>query len=953
MSRRGNLITLSFVLVLLVAAAVLAFVRPAVLGLDLQGGAEATIKAVPVAADRPVTDEDVKQSIEVLRRRVDALGVSEPEIRQDGRDRISIAVAGERNPERVFDLIGSTGDLQFIDLEGGLTKGVSRSVVSGGASISPKNSLRELLTALNAGSPKARTYYAFRKGAANPVVRQTASQADLRLIPAVAEVPAGQLEFIGVPQGKLAASCSSRSDSGCPGVNVSPEQAKTQPEKLYWYSFDLPAADQQLTGRHLDNARADFTPQGQPIVTMSFDGTGGRLFRDITKRLADAGRADYERALRSGQAQNGQQELFFHRFAVILDNDIKTYPTIDFTRNANGISGGNAEITGVSLGESKDIALVLQSGSLPVRFIPMATNQVSATLGQESLHQGLLAGIAGLVVVMIYMVVFYRFLGVIADIALLVYALLFYGLIVAIPVTMTLPGIAGMILTIGVAADANVVVFERIKEEVRVGKSVRTAIASGYGKGFRTILDANAVTLITAGVLFVASQATVKGFALLLALGVIVSMVTAVAATRAMLGLLTNFGWFQNAAFMGATAKPVRWKLDFAGRKTLWFAISGVVILIGLGSLATRGLNEGIDFKGGTRVTFTTGARDVTTADVRTTIGGISGSLRDSVIRGISTTGNETTRFREFQVDADEITPRQQNELRSTLLERYGSSSRIEDSRSVSASFGSEILYGAVLAFVFSIVLIVGYISFRFDWKYAVPMIAALLHDVLITVGVYSLTGREVTSSTVAAVLTILGYSLYDTIIVFDRVRENEAHLRRHTYDQIVNISLWETITRSLNTSLITLLPILTLFLFGGSTLRDFAFALLVGIFSGAYSSFFIATPLLSLFKGREPEYARRAGSAELPAVFRREGLLPGVREPAPAGPPAPRATRTGAVAGGAVATAEPVTADPVTAAGDVPTEDGDVDDQRAAIEAARLRRQQRRAGRRPHGRPG
>jgi preprotein translocase SecF subunit len=422
---------------------------------------------------------------------------------------------------------------------------------------------------------------------------------------------------------------------------------------------------------------------------------------------------------------------------------------------------------------------------------------VSATLGAESLDQGLLAGGLGLLVVMIYLLVFYRFLGLVADIALLIYAVLFYGIIVAIPVTMTLPGIAGMILTIGVAADANVVVFERIKEEVRAGRSVRAAINAGYTKGFGTILDANAVTLITAAVLFVASQASVKGFALLLALGVIVSMITAVAATRALLGVLGNFRWFNNAAFMGATASPVRWKADFAGRKTLWFAISGVIIAIGIGSLATKGLNEGIDFAGGTRVEFTTADERLTTEQVRTSIAGSAPGIDQAVVRGVNEEGESGDRYARFQLDTEELSGAELQRVQAELVRDYGAGVEFEEARSVSASFGSEILRDAVLAFVFSMILIIGYVSLRFDWKYAAPMIVALLHDLLITVGVYSLTGREVSSATVAAVLTILGYSLYDTVIIFDRVRENERGLRRHTYDQIVNISLWETITRS------------------------------------------------------------------------------------------------------------------------------------------------------------
>ncbi|CAA9549313.1 MAG: Protein translocase subunit SecF, partial [uncultured Thermoleophilia bacterium] len=879
MSRRGNLITIVLVLGMLAAAVGVSLTRDVVLGLDLRGGAEATFQAQPTDEGTEVTPELVQQAIGVLRDRIDSVGAREPEIRREGEDRIGVALAGVDNPEEVLEVVGSTGQLYFIDLEQGLTPGVSRSVVAGG-SISPKDSLRQLLEATKDTATGATDFYAFEKGKAAPVINTSGPQASLRNDPAVAAVPPARLEFLPVPKGKLPASCSGDSPAGCPGLGA------PEPGKTYWYMFDLPPEDQRLTGRDLDDARPDVDPQsGRSVVTMDFSDRGGRLFEDITRRLAQDGRTEFNQAVAAGQAGEGLEEQFFHHFAVVLDGDIKTFPTIDFTRNGEGISGGRAEITGVQGDEARDIATVLQSGSLPVELIPLSVNQVSATLGAESLDQGLLAGGLGLLVVMIYLLVFYRFLGLIADIALLIYAVLFYGIIVAIPVTMTLPGIAGMILTIGVAADANVVVFERIKEEVRAGRTVRAAIGSGYTKGFSTILDANAVTLITAAVLFVASQASVKGFALLLALGVIVSMITAVAATRALLGILGNFRWFNNAAFMGATASPVRWKADYAGRRTLWFAISGVIIAIGIGSLATKGLNEGIDFAGGTRVEFTTGDQRLTTEQVRTAIAGSAPGIAEAVVRGVNEEGDSGDRYARFQLDSEELSNTELQRVEAELVRDFGAGIDFEEARSVSASFGSEILRDAVLAFIFSMVLIIAYVSLRFDWKYAAPMIVALLHDLLITVGVYSLTGREVSSATVAAVLTILGYSLYDTVIIFDRVRENERGLRRHTYDQIVNISLWETITRSLNTSFITLLPILSLYLFGGETLRDFAFALLVGIFSGAYSSIFIAAPLLAYLKGREPEYRRRPGSTELPYVFLRpEGSTVGTPEPVLAG---------------------------------------------------------------------
>lgn len=870
------------ILALLGGTLALALQRDVTLGLDLRGGSEVVLKALPDPGVT-LTPAMMEQARQVYEKRVNLLGTTEPNIQVENTDEITIQAPGDKNPERLNSLIGSAGTLYFIDLAKGLTPGVSRSVVVGaGSTIAPKASLYELLKP-NQGLSDGRlsSYYAFTTRTKALVNKQsTKTPRQLRDLLGVTDLPAG-VEQLGVPAGKLAVSCQPTANHGCPGDSEATPTG-TKKGKVVWYMFDMPAKDRLLTGKYLDNAQADVdSTSGQPIVTMSFDDTGLKMFAAITKQLAHDGKADYDRA---GGATSGASPVSYaHQFAIVLDGEIATYPYIDFQANPDGISTNPSQITGVTQDESHDIATILSSGSLPVEFVRISQTSVSATLGRTSLDQGLVAGLAGLLVVMVYMIIYYRFLGLIADLALAIYAALYLGVILLANVTLTLPGIAGLILTIGVAADANVVVFERIKEEVRAGMTVRSAIAGGYTKGFRTIIDANVVTMITAAVLFVASTSSVKGFALLLAIGVLVSMFTAVAATRAMLGLLGGFRWFNNAAFMGATAKPVRWKYDFGGRTRLWFAVSGAIIIAGVGSIAVSGLNRGLDFTGGTRISFPLTGATATVDQVRSVVAPISSEMKDAVIRG---TGSATgDRYREFQIESKELSGDRVSTIENALIAKFGAKEVVRSKvsvSSVSASFGSQILQNAVLAFVFSIVLIVVYLAFRFDWRYSLPTIAALIHDLLVTVGVYSITGRVVASATVAAVLTILGYSLYDTIIVFDRVRENERTLRKHSIEQIVNISLWETMTRSLNTSFITLLPLLALFFFGGETLKDFAFALLIGILSGAYSSFFIASPLLVALKRREPEYARRSGSDVLPAMFLRSGAA-SENAPAPA----------------------------------------------------------------------
>jgi SecD/SecF fusion protein len=584
---------------------------------------------------------------------------------------------------------------------------------------------------------------------------------------------------------------------------------------------------------------------------MQFTNKGEDAFGDITRAEAQRGRQLYNIY---GQGQDPRN--FFQSFAIVLDRELITAPVIDFEENPNGIGGGNgAQITGIdNLSEAKNIALVLQTGALPVEFRTLSDTTISATLGADSLKEAERAAIFGLIVVAIFLLVLYRFLGVVAVLGLGIYSALLYAALLLFDVTLTLPGFAGLVLTLGVAADANVVIFERIKEESRTGKSVRAAVAAGYAKGFHTIVDANVVTAITAMVLFAVATAGVKGFALMLLLGTAISMITAIAATRAILGLLAGFKWFDNPKFMGATGQviPTWLQRDFIGKRNTWFAISGVVMVICVAAIGLRGLNLGIDFRGGSEVAFST-PKPVSISDVRDEAATIGQA--NAVVQGTGTkTGDES--FRSFQIRTETLTPEEARNLRASLREDLGVT-KIE-STTVSASFGKQIAKSAILAIIVSLLLIVLYITFRFQWSFAAPVIIALAHDVIITIGIYALLGREVTTSTVAAVLTVLGYSIYDTIIIFDRIRENIPLMRRASFKTIANVSLWETIRRSLATTFITLLPILSLLLFGGDTLKDFAFALLIGIGSGAYSSIFIAAPLLALFKEREPEYARR-----------------------------------------------------------------------------------------------
>jgi len=846
-------------------------------GLDLQGGLEVVLKAVPPKGQK-VESSKMRISQNIMRNRVDKLGVSEPEVRLQGGDQIVIQLAGVHDPKAAASLIGKTAQLEFFDLEADVT-GPSRTADSFPVATPTLYTLLSRAQSLTEDKGAA-SWYLFdsktKKVVVGPLPTRdslftTKKAKKLEITAASVEENTRSLQAapkkkpkpktttgppyraFGVPNGTTVISCGGGGAVVCPGAQ------EVNPTKTYWYLFkydpdgknnDLASPEDpipEMTGRDLklSGTRADVDPNQGPIVLMQFTNHGADVFHDITRREAQFGRIHSTTA---GQKVEGH-------FAIVLDREIRSWPSIDFDQYPDGIEGSNgAQITGLgSFGEAKDLALVLQTGALPYNFQTLEQTNVSATLGKDSLEQAKKAAIGGLIAVAIFLLLVYRFLGLIAVLGLGIYAAFLYAAILLFNVTLTLPGFAGLILTIGVAADANVVVFERIKEEVREGKSMRAAISAGYSKGFHTILDANMVTCITALVLFAVATAGVKGFALMLLIGTVISLITAVAATRAMLGLLAGFRWFQNPSFMGAhgTQGMKFLHIDFMRRRYLWFAISAAVLAIGVVSLTTRGLNLGIDFKGGSQITFKT-AQAQPFDDVRAQMRKIGHA--DAVVqgRGAQTNGG----YKLWQIRLKSLTPAEQTKLQNDLESTVQASGF--GIKNVSSSFGRQIARDALFAIFFSLFLVVLYIAIRFDLKFAIPVIIAMIHDVLITVGVYSVWGREVTTSTVAAVLTVLGYSIYDTIIIFDRIRENIPLMRRQSFATIANVSLWETIRRSLATTFITLLPVGSLLLFGGDTLKDFAFALLIGIFAGAYSSIFIAAPLLTIWKEREPDYARR-----------------------------------------------------------------------------------------------
>jgi SecD/SecF fusion protein len=846
--RRRNLFVLLLVAALFAASAVMILSKPTRLGLDLKGGVSLTYQAKPTAQSA-VTSDAINRTLDIMRERVDQLGVSEPEIQRSGSDQIDVSLPDVKNADEAANQVGTTAQMYFYDWETNVLDANCKPApqdqnVTGGSSAGSGLGATDQFTAVTRASkcpvrnlPNATTnglFYQVDTKTKKVLAGPDETRRDLKQeLQNKAIRPAKTQKTIEIPKGTIVVRAEAPSEK--------------QKSNLYYVLRDNPA----LSGKEVKNPEQQFDNgaggTGQPIVTFSFTSKGRVAFQKTTRAIAARGA---DQSLPGTSAQNA-----FQHFAIVLDNELITTPFIDFQQNPDGIDATNgSQISGsFTIASAQRLANLLKTGALPIKLQLISSSQVSATLGRQALDQGLVAGIAGFVIVALFLLTFYRILGVIAVGALLVYAVYFYALIKLIPITMTLPGIAGLILTIGVAADANIVIFERVKEEIRAGRSVPAGIATGYKKGLSAIIDANVVTFMVAFILFILATAGVKGFAFTLGIGTLVSFLTAVLLTQAVLGTMSRSRVISHPAALGAGKRSHHWwqSFDFMGASKWFFSLSGVILLIGALAVGGKGLNFGIDFESGTRIK-TALVKPANEDGVRSVLAGAG--FPDAEIQRLS--GKEVAGGNGFQVSTPTLTQGQRNTVQQDLQSRYGVRSFNFDT--IGPVFGQTVAKSALVAIIASLIVISIYIALRFEWKYAVPVLIALMHDLLITSGVYALTGREVTTSTVAALLTILGYSLYDTIIVFDRVRENVPRMPRAAFSQIVNRSMSEVLARSLATSFSTALPILALLLFGGETLKDFAFALLVGVASGTYSSIFIASPVLTHWKERETVYERR-----------------------------------------------------------------------------------------------
>lgn len=558
-----------------------------------------------------------------------------------------------------------------------------------------------------------------------------------------------------------------------------------------------------LGGNRVSESHAYYGNEGW-TVQLKFDSEGAKQFGKITEQYKG------------------------HRFAIVLDGAIQSAPVI-----RDAIYGGDAVITGkFAEKEARGLSSVLEN-PLQVPVSIEEERSVSPTLGMDSIRASINAGLLGLAITLICVIAYYRLAGLIAGLALIINLILLMGALTMFRFVLTLPGIAGIILTIGLAVDASVLIYERLREELALGKTLKVAVQTAYEKAFSSIFDANVTTLITAAILFWKASGPIKGFAISLTLGILASLFTALIVGRNAFGWLVDTGRVKKVKMLHLISSK---NINFLGKGFLACMLSLALLIAGGTAFYIRGdRNFGVDFRGGDLVTLST-AQDVSVHQVREALKPLN--LEDALIQQSKQGDKNYITIRSPLKTSDKIEKQVIDSLPSAAF-------KVERSERVGALVGGELARNSLIALGLGILGILIFVTFRFELSFAVGAIVALLHDVLMTVGVFSLLGRELTLTMVGAVLTIAGYSINDTIVVYDRIREGLASGRRGSIEQIMNESINQTLSRTLLTSTVTLIPILCLFFFGGAVLRDFSLAIIVGVVVGTYSSIFIAAPIV------------------------------------------------------------------------------------------------------------
>ncbi len=795
----------------------------------------------------------------VLRARIDQFGVVQPNIqRLEGTGRILVELPGVKDPARVQKLLQSTAELQFWNMYEG-------------AEVLPflvnvNERMRDLVEAEKTEVAETESFDAMSIDGTEEADSTASDSTDvLSNVNPFFEIFRPMVSETGQSlQGPRVGYSLIRDTAKVNAMLKRPEikqimNQELRNAKFLWSNKPEPGSDiitllaiktnregtPELDGGVIVDARPDLDEYNRNIVTMAMNGSGAQKWQRLTAEAA---------------AQTPKRSV-----AVVLDNYVYSYPQVQ-----NEIAGGRTQITGnFTAEEASDLANILRAGKLdaPARIIQ--ADVVGPSLGKEAISESINSFAIALALVLLYMYFYYSGAGLVANLALLVNMFFIFGILNSFGAVLTLPGMAGIVLTIGMAVDANVIIFERIREELRLGKGIRAALVDGYKNSNSAIIDANVTTLIVGIILYSFGTGPIRGFATTLIIGILTSLFSALFISRVVFE--SRLGKKKNVAFSTKTTE--NWytniNFDFLSKRRLAYIVSSIVIVIGLASLFTKGLNLGVDFVGGRsfQVRFD---QSVEVSDVAESLSEVlvdaEGNAFTPVVKTLGESNQViiTTNYRIGEtgpaVDED-IT----NKLYAGVSEFFSEEISREDfftdeteeaiglvgSRVVGPTIADDIKTGAVYSIIFSLIVVFLYILGRFrKWQFSLGAVAALLHDVLFVLGLFSILDGvlpfqlEVDQAFIAAILTVIGYSLNDTVVVFDRIRENMGS-RKGNFEAGVNKSLNQTLSRTFNTSLTTFFVLLVIFLFGGEVIRGFMFALLVGVLVGTYSSLFIATPVM------------------------------------------------------------------------------------------------------------
>ncbi len=798
---------------------------------------------------RRKVDESIESAFEVLRKRIDKFGVTQPNIQKLGESgRILVELPGAKDVDRIKKLLQSTAQLEFwetykIDDLGNFLMAANNALKATEKSAikvkeTAKTGIDTLLT------DKAKDTVADTKEL-GPLLDKFVSQGGGPVLAVVDPKDTSAINgYLKRQDIRVLLPADKRYAKfvwGKPSVNID-EKTKKPVETVELYALKGNRDNQaSMGGGVVTDAKDSFDQLGKPSVTMQMNGQGAKAWEELT-----------------GRAYTQKSNI-----AIVLDDIVYSAPGV----SSGPISGGRSEISGVfDVTETKDLANVLRAGKLPASAEIVQSEVVGPSLGQEAIDNGTNSAIIGLLIVSLWMMVYYGKSGLYANIALAVNLLFLFGILASLGAVLTLPGIAGIVLTMGTAVDANIIIYERAKEELRAGKTIEEAIKASFGwKGaMRSIVDANVTHVLTGAVLLIFGTGPIQGFATTLLIGIATSLFTSIFITRILLDWSVNRG--NKLTFVTGFSKNffTNFHYDFLGVKKYTYTFSLIVCIVSVISLSTHGLNYGVDFKGGRtfQVRF---EKSVPAEEVREELLKVFDGSAEAKIFGSDNQLKITTKYR-VDESGTEVDAAVNRILYDNLKKHFGPDMTYEkfvniyegkklgilQGSKVSAAVSDDIKTNSYWA-VLGAMLIVGLylvISFR-KWQYSLGAIAAVAHDVIFVLGIYSLLwkympfGMEIDQHFIAAILTVIGYSMNDTVIVFDRVREYIGGKAKGNFNQIVNQSINSTMSRTINTSLTMILVLLIMFIFGGESIRGFIFAMLVGIVVGTYSSLFIATPVL------------------------------------------------------------------------------------------------------------